>query len=95
MAKETTQVAIITAASKGIGAGVAHLLAARGYRVSLLARSKDVAAFADGLGGIATMGSVANKDDLNRLVQETIKTYGRIDAVVNNTGHPAKGELLV
>ena len=32
--------------------------------------------------------------DINRLVQETVARYGRIDAVVNNTGHPPKGDLL-
>jgi NAD(P)-dependent dehydrogenase (short-subunit alcohol dehydrogenase family) len=87
-------VAIVTAASKGIGAGVARVLAARGYRVSLLARSEAVHKLARELGGIATQGSVQEGDDLKRLVQQTVAAYGRIDAVVNNTGHPAKGELL-
>jgi NAD(P)-dependent dehydrogenase (short-subunit alcohol dehydrogenase family) len=87
-------VAIVTAASQGIGAGVARVLAARGYRVSLLARSEAVHAVARELGGIATLGSVQEGGDLERLVQQTIAAYGRIDAVVNNTGHPAKGELL-
>jgi NAD(P)-dependent dehydrogenase (short-subunit alcohol dehydrogenase family) len=70
------------------------VLAARGYRVSLLARSEAVHAVARELGGIATLGSVQEGGDLERLVQQTIAAYGRIDAVVNNTGHPAKGELL-
>jgi NAD(P)-dependent dehydrogenase (short-subunit alcohol dehydrogenase family) len=87
-------VAIVTAAGKGIGAGVARLLATRGYRVSLLARSGAVAELARELGGIATLGSVQEGDDLKRLVEQTMAAYGRIDAVVNNTGHPAKGELL-
>jgi NAD(P)-dependent dehydrogenase (short-subunit alcohol dehydrogenase family) len=87
-------VAIVTAASQGIGAGVARLLVTRGYRVSLLARSSAVTELARELGGIATLGSVREGDDLKRLVEQTMAAYGRIDAVVNNTGHPAKGELL-
>jgi NAD(P)-dependent dehydrogenase (short-subunit alcohol dehydrogenase family) len=92
--KEASPVAIETAASQGIGAGVARLLATRGYRVSLLARSGAVTELARELGGIATLGSVQDGDDLKRLVEQTMAAYGRIDAVVNNTGHPAKGELL-
>jgi NAD(P)-dependent dehydrogenase (short-subunit alcohol dehydrogenase family) len=86
--------AIITAASAGIGAACARELHARGYQVSLLARSNAVVELARELGGIATVGSVAEPEPLARLVQDTLDTFGRIDAVVNNTGHPAKGDLL-
>lgn len=88
------QVAIVTAAGKGIGAGIARLLASRGYRVSLFARSEGVGGLARELSGMATQGSVQNVDDLKKLVEGTLRTYGRIDALVNNTGHPAKGDLL-
>ena len=77
-----------------MGAACARELAARGYRVSLLARSAEVEALARELGGGATRGSVDSADDLERFVDETIAAYGRIDAVVNNTGHPPKGALL-
>jgi len=87
-------VVIVTAASKGIGAGVARFLSSRGYRLSLFARSDDVSTLADELRGMATQGSVQREDDLRKLVKETLKTFGRIDALVNNTGHPAKGDLL-
>jgi len=87
-------VVIVTAASKGIGAGVARFLSSRGYRLSLFARSDDVSTLADELRGMATQGSVQHEDDLRKLVKETLKTFGRIDALVNNTGHPAKGDLL-
>ena len=46
------------------------------------------------LGSIATTGSVTDGDDLARLVEHTMAEYGRIDGVVNNTGHPPKGPLL-
>lgn len=87
-------VALITAASKGMGAACARELAARGYRVSLLARSADVEALARELGGGATRGSVDSAEDLERFVAESLAAYGRIDAVVNNTGNPPKGPLL-
>lgn len=88
------KVAIITAASKGMGAACAKELSARGYKVALLSRSNDIADLAADLNGIAVTGSVTNKNDLKQLVDKTMEAYGRIDAVVNNTGHPAKGELL-
>ena len=88
------KVAIITAAGSGLGAACARELSARGYRVSLLARSPSVIDLARELGGMATPGSVSEPADLERLVTETLQQYDRIDAVVNNTGHPAKGDLL-
>ena len=87
-------VAMITAASKGMGAACARELAARGYVVSLMARGAEVEALARELGGGATRGSVDVADDLARFVTDTISAYGRIDAIVNNTGHPPKGPLL-
>jgi len=87
-------VALITAASKGMGAACARELARRGYRVSLMARSADVETLARELKGGATRGSVDSADDLERFVSETLAAYGRIDAVVNNTGNPPKGPLL-
>ena len=43
---------------------------------------------------MAVAGSVASDADLGRLVDAAVSRWGRIDAVVNNTGHPAKGDLL-
>ncbi len=86
--------AIVTAASGGIGAACARELAARGYRLALLARSERVLELAEELGGIGVRGSVGAPADLEHLVRETLGQFGRIDAVVNNTGHPARGELL-
>ncbi|MGW8332604.1 SDR family oxidoreductase [Streptomyces sp. NPDC055897] len=90
----TQPVALVTAASQGIGAAIARELAADGYRVSLLARSPGVLDLAEELGGIAVRGSVTEPADLERAVAATLDAYGRIDTVVNNTGHPANGGLL-
>ena len=89
-----TKVVIITAAGSGIGAACARELAGQGFSVSLLARSERVAEVARELGGIATLGSVCDPTDLARLCAATLDRYGRVDALVNNTGHPAKKDLL-
>ncbi|MEO1295417.1 MAG: SDR family oxidoreductase [Cyanobacteria bacterium J06636_16] len=88
------KVAIVTAASRGIGAGCARELAAQGYAVSLLARSKGVLALAEELGGIAARGSLSSFHDLEALVQTTLAKFGRIDAVVNSFGDPPRPDLL-
>jgi NAD(P)-dependent dehydrogenase (short-subunit alcohol dehydrogenase family) len=89
-----TPVAIVTAASQGIGAAIARELYRRGSRVALLARSERIHDLGRELEGIAVQGSVTEPADLERLVETTLDRYGRIDAVVNHTGHPPKGELL-
>ena len=89
-----TPVAIITASSSGIGAACARELATSGHRVVLMARSQEVETLATTLGGKAVRGDVTDAADLERLVQTTRDSYGRIDVLVNNTGHVAKGDLL-
>ena len=86
--------AIVTAAGKGMGAAIARELAADGYAVSLLSVSEAAVELAEELGGIGMSGSVTDPADLATLVQRTTDAFGRIDAVVNNTGHPPKGPLL-
>lgn len=88
------KVAVITAAGKGIGGAIAQGLAEDGYQVGLLSNSGGAEALAKELGGFGMTGSVTEPDDLAELVNKTIEKYGRIDAVVNNTGHPPKGDLL-
>jgi NAD(P)-dependent dehydrogenase (short-subunit alcohol dehydrogenase family) len=88
------RVAVVTAASRGMGAGCARELARRGYRVAVMARTDEVVALAREIDGLAVMGSVSSEEDLRAFVDSVLAEYGRIDAVVNNTGHPAKGDLL-
>lgn len=90
----TQKVAIITAAGRGMGAACAQELAARGYTVALMSVSARSVELAEALGGLGVQGSVTEPADLERLVVEVMGRYGRVDALVNNTGHPPKGDLL-
>ncbi|MCA9931329.1 MAG: SDR family oxidoreductase, partial [Anaerolineales bacterium] len=88
------KVAIVTAAGRGMGAACARELAAQGYAVALMSVSERAQTLAAELSGIGLQGSVTETADLNKLVAMTMGEYGRIDAVINNTGHPPKGDLL-
>lgn len=88
------KVAVVTAAGSGIGEACARRLDEDGYTPVLLSRSGSAVEVANDLGGDGFEGSVTDPDDLATLVEATYERYGRIDAVVNNTGHPPSGDLL-
>jgi NAD(P)-dependent dehydrogenase (short-subunit alcohol dehydrogenase family) len=88
------KVAIVTAASRGMGAAIARRLAKDGFRMALMSRSEEIFELAEELGGLGHIGSVMEIADLDRLVERTTEAFGRIDALVCNTGHPPKGDLL-
>jgi NAD(P)-dependent dehydrogenase (short-subunit alcohol dehydrogenase family) len=87
-----TKVAIITGASRGIGATAARAFAAAGATVVLAARSQDdleaVAARIRGVGGeaLAIPTDVGDPAAAERLVQQTVEAFGRLDAAFNNAG---------
>jgi len=88
------KVAVVTGASKGIGAGIAKALAGAGASVVVnYASSKEgadrVVAEINSNGGgkaIAVQGDVAKADDVQRLFEETRKAFGPLDVLVNNAG---------
>lgn len=88
------KVAIVTAAGRGLGAAIAKELSQEGYKLVLLSPGETVEGLAKELGGVAIRGNIAEAADIEKLVRLALDTYGRIDAVVNNTGHPPKGALL-
>src|ERR1700704_5810311 len=91
--KLTGKVAVVTGASKGIGAGIAKHLAAEGAAVVVnYASSKEGAdRVVDEItkrGGkaIAVQADVAKKKDIERLFADTKKAFGQLDILVNNAG---------
>ena len=93
MSKLTGKVAVVTGASKGIGAGIARALAAQGASVvvnyaSSKAGAETVVDAITAAGGkaIAVSGDVSKAADAQGLVDAAIKAYGRLDILVNNAG---------
>ena len=90
----TRKTALITGAGRGIGAAVAREMHARGYALALMSPSENCETLAAELGGVAFRGVAQSADDLKGIVDTAMSAYGRIDAVLNHTGHPPKGDLL-
>jgi meso-butanediol dehydrogenase / (S,S)-butanediol dehydrogenase / diacetyl reductase len=83
--------AVITGASRGIGAALARMLHARGVKLGLASRSGDDLGLA---GAVAEPCDVRDLDALTRLCDLTAETFGGIDIVVANAGVGAYGAFL-
>jgi len=90
---------LITGASSGIGAATARRAAEAGYRVAVAARSTDkLQALAQELGGderaLAIQTDVTDFGQQERMVEQTVTTFGRLDVVFANAGFGAKRGFL-
>jgi 3-oxoacyl-[acyl-carrier protein] reductase len=96
----TGKVVLVTAASRGLGKASAMALAQEGARLAMSSRSDMLKAAADeirqetGAQVSAIPADVTAPADIERLVQQTIKEYGRIDILVINAGGPPAGSFL-
>ena len=84
------KVALITGASRGIGAAVARQLAAQGVQLGLASRSGDDL----GLDAVAQPCDVRRQADLDSIVAATVERFGRLDILVANAGVGAYGPFL-
>jgi len=87
------KVAVVTGSSRGIGAGIAKALADQGAKVVINHRhspegAAEVAEVIKANGGEVTLiqADVGQSNEAQRLIKETIDTYGQIDILVNNAG---------
>jgi 3-oxoacyl-[acyl-carrier protein] reductase len=94
------KVAIVGGSSQGIGFGIARTLAAEGASVMLTARrTAELEAAAHALreatgAAVATVpGDVRKAEDNVRLIEETVRAFGRVDILVNNDGAPPVGAV--
>ncbi|WP_311944488.1 SDR family oxidoreductase [Halomonas piscis] len=92
MAEE--KVALIMGGGSGMGAAAARILAQNGYRIAILSSSGKGEALAKELGGVGVTGSNQSPDDVKQVVDLTMATWGRIDALVNSAGHGPRAPIL-
>jgi len=85
------KVALITGASRGIGAAVARALANEGVRLGLASRSGDDLGIAD---AVARPADVRDPGALERIVADVVEAFGGLDIVVANAGVGAYGPFL-
>ena len=98
-ARLKNKTAIVTGAGSGIGRACALALAREGANVVLVGRRKDRiedAARAASISAIAVAADVSKPADIERVIEQTVKTFGGVNVLVNNAGilHPGTVEQI-
>lgn len=94
------KVAIVTGSARGLGAATARQLAQEGASVVItdisaeLAKSTAAALRAEGLSAHCVVADITKSADVERLVQETVETFGGVHVLVNNAGSPRDKYLV-
>ena len=91
------QTALVTAASRGLGKAIARQFLAEGAHVAICGRDAHaLEAAARELGGdvLAVAADLRRAEDIERLVDATVRRFGRIDALITNGGGPPSGPFL-
>lgn len=95
------KVAVVLAASAGIGKGIASVLAREGCRLAICARDSDrLSATAEeirkatGVEVLALPADVSKADSLDRFFDTVFQVYGHVDILINNSGGPTVGRCL-
>jgi len=93
------RVALVCASSRGIGRAAAEALAAEGAKLALCARDEaTLEATAAAIRAIGTevltvAADLGKREDVDRVMRETLARYGRLDILINNTGGPPPGRF--
>jgi 3-oxoacyl-[acyl-carrier protein] reductase len=92
------KVALVAAASKGLGRAIAETLAAEGAALAICARGEDALARArETIAGTAiapvhaVAGDLSRSEDIQRVVRSALDRFGRVDVLVTNSGGPPVG----
>src|SRR5687768_11815887 len=100
MKRLTDQVAIVTGSSSGIGKAIAWVFGREGARVVVAARRQNLCEqtvaqiHADGGQAISIPTDVTDEPQVDRLISDTVRRFGRLDILVNNAGIGGGGPIV-
>lgn len=88
------RVAVVIGGGRGIAGAAIRTLAQDGYRIAALSPSGSAMELAHSLGGVGLKGTNRSIADLQALAELAISSFGRIDVVINSSGHAARKPVL-
>lgn len=91
---EQGRVALIVGGGRGIAGAAVRALAADGFRVAAMSPSGSAMELARSLGGVGLEGSNRSVADLEAITDLALSAFGRIDVVINSSGHAARKPVL-
>ena len=96
MSRLEGRIAVVTGASRGIGAAIAKALAAEGASVVISGRSEEtLSKTADAIGGVGVVADARDRSSAREPVRQAIERFGGVDILVNNVGGVTGGNPSV